>query len=64
MFKLCFNYDLLQQYDLIPFQDMNMNDILTSWMLGENDIIVTIERNYNKKEASVKISSLNKLPMM
>lgn len=52
------------QYDLIPFQDMNMNDILTSWMLGENDIIVTIERNYNKKEASVKISSLNKLPMM
>lgn len=52
------------QYDLMPFQEVTITDVLTSWTIVDNDIIVNIDRNYNKKEFTIKLDSLNKLPKM
>ncbi|CAF0715734.1 unnamed protein product [Brachionus calyciflorus] len=43
------------QYNLISLENVTVKSILKSWILSENDIIFSVERNYNKKEALVKI---------
>lgn len=49
------------QYNLLPFDNLSIREVLRSWILAENDIVVTIERNYNKKEALITRSQQSSL---
>lgn len=40
-------------------ESVSVRDIIRSWILTENDIILTIDRSYNKKEALINIQAIN-----
>ena len=45
-------YNLIQ-YNIIPLEYGSIKNVLRSWMVADNDIIVNFDRNYNKKEAKL-----------
>jgi hypothetical protein len=45
---------------LFPFQDISIDQVLTGWTFADNDLVVKIERNYNRKEAKIGLESTTK----
>ena len=58
MLKLVFwfNVKYARQYNVIQFADVGLRDILRSWMIAPNNLIVSINRTYDRREAYTSLT--------
>ena len=46
------------QYNIVPLENVSIRNVLRSWIVAKNDIIVSIDRDYNNREARLSIESV------
>ena len=46
------------QYNIIPIENVSIRQVIRSWIIANNDIIVNVFRDYNNKGALISVASL------
>ena len=52
------------QYNIIPLENVSIRNVLRSWIIANNDVIVTIDRDYNNKEALISVETMENQNLM
>lgn len=54
---VAFIFKFSKQYNVIISQNITIKNLILSWIVGDNDVLLSISRNYNKRTALIGLDS-------
>lgn len=57
MFSFKIKYS--SQYNIISSTKIDFKNVIKSWILAPNNVVLSMNRNYNKKDAQLNLDYLN-----